>query len=173
MQGEAWFEVAPDAAKPFVVELKNVSVTVVGTKFNIDNYGDSNKVVVSVEEGKVKIQVGAQIFFLSAGEQAEIDCRNGEVLRKTLQPSGNVSAWANRVFVFDETPLSAVLPLLESTYGVRIQLSDQRLERCLLHARFNDETIEKIMAIIAETFSLRLTVVNGDYYLEGEGCGDE
>lgn len=172
MRGEAYFEVAPDPEKPFVVDVQNVVVTVMGTRFNIDNRSDSSKVIVSVEEGKVKVQVGGQTFYLTTGEELVIDCRSGHVQRAPLQPSGNVSAWANRLFVFDETPLSEVIPLLESTYGVRIRLSDKVLETCRLHTRFNDEAIENIMLVIAETFSLKLNVINGDYYLEGQGCGE-
>ncbi|MDX1910796.1 MAG: FecR domain-containing protein [Saprospiraceae bacterium] len=172
MHGEAYFEGAPDPKKPLLVDVHNGVGTVVGTRFNIDNRSDSSKVIVSVEEGKVKVQVGGQTFYLAAGEQAVIDCQGGQVQRSALRPSGNVSAWANRLFVFDETPLSQVIPLLESTYGVRIRLSDKVLENCRLHTRFNDEAIENIMLVIAETFSLKLNVINGDYYLEGQGCGE-
>jgi ferric-dicitrate binding protein FerR (iron transport regulator) len=170
MQGEAYFEVAHDTEKPFVIEVKQVEVTVVGTKFNIDGRSDSNKVVVSVEEGKVKVQNGGQTIYLVAGEQAVIDCQNGLIERKQLSPSGNVSAWANHQFVFDDVPLSEVIPILEKAYNARINLSNKELEKCRLHIRFNNEPIDRIIFLLAETFSLEIKSVNGQFYLDGPGC---
>lgn len=67
MQGEVFFDVAPDAAKPFVIDVRQVEVTVIGTKFNVDNFSDSNTIIVSVESGKVKVKSGSQVVFLTMG----------------------------------------------------------------------------------------------------------
>ncbi|MDO8368526.1 MAG: FecR domain-containing protein [Saprospiraceae bacterium] len=171
MRGEAYFDVAKNPEKPFVIEVQKVEVTVVGTRFNVDNRSDSTKVVVSVEEGRVKVQIGRQIEFLNAGEQATIDCSSGEILRSQLLPSGNVKAWFDRRFVFDDVPLSEVIPILEKTYNVQIELKNKDLGTCRLHTRFNNESIERIMSLIAETFSLQIESNNGRFSLDGAGCG--
>lgn len=170
MQGEAYFQVAHNPGKPFVIEAKQVEVTVVGTKFNINTRSDSTKVIVSVEEGRVRVQIGGAIAFLSAGEEASIDCLTGTITRRQLAVSGNVTAWANRQFVFDDVPLSEVIPLLEKVYQVDIRLENKDLERCRLHVRYNNEPIERILMLIAETFSLEIKSVNGQYLLDGAGC---
>lgn len=170
MSGEAYFEVAPNPEKPFIVEVQQVEVTVVGTKFNVDDQSDPGRVIVSVEEGKVQVRMGRQTELLLAGEQASIDGQSGQITKKQQKPSSNVSAWANRRFVFDETPLSEVIPLLEKTYQVKINLANKDLARCRLHVRFNNEPIERILLVIAETFSLELKTSNGQYTLDGPGC---
>ncbi len=170
MQGEAYFEVAPNAEKPFVIEVQQVEVTVVGTKFNIDNRSDPDWVIVSVEEGKVRVQSGKQIEFLTAGEQARIHQRGGKFERTQTTPSSNISAWANRQFVFDDVPLSEVIALLEKNYKVKINLVNQDLANCRLQSRFNNEPIERIIVVIAETFSLEIQHQNGQYFLDGPSC---
>jgi len=170
MRGEAYFEVAKNPEKPFVIEVAQVEVTVIGTRFNVDNRSDSTKVIVSVEEGKVKVQIGRQIIFLNAGEQATIDCSNEQIIRSKLLPSGNVKAWFDRKFVFDDVPLSEVIPILENAYNVKIELKNKDLGNCRLHAPFNNEPIERVLDLIAETFSLKVTSSSGIYLLDGAGC---
>lgn len=172
MSGEAYFQVAHDQEKPFVVEVKEVEVTVLGTKFNVDNQSDPNQVKVNVEEGRVKVQSKVQVEYLTAGEQALIDCQSGKITRSAAKLPSNTFAWASRQFYFDDTPLSEVIPMLEKSYNVHIRLSNPALANCRLHVRFNNDEIEKIMPVIAETFSLHLTVTNGQYFLEGEPCGN-
>jgi transmembrane sensor len=171
MRGEAYFEVAHDKAKPFVIAVKKVEVTVVGTKFNIDSRSDSTKVIVSVEEGRVRVQSGSEIVYLNAGEQASIDCSSGQIQQRKLAPSSNVKGWVDRRFVFDDVPLSEVIPILEDAYHVHIELKNKNLANCRLHTRFNDETIERVMELIAETFSIQIENNNGHYLLNGNGCG--
>ncbi|MFN0216806.1 MAG: FecR family protein [Saprospiraceae bacterium] len=171
MKGEAYFEVAHNASKPFTVEVQEVLVTVVGTKFNIDNRSDPDWVIISVEEGKVRVQSDTQTEFLIAGEQARINCKNRKMEKLQTSPSGNESAWANRQFTFDDVALSEVIPLLEKAYQVKITLTNKDLGDCRLHARFNDKSIERIVSIIAETFSLEVKYQNEQYFLDGNGCG--
>ena len=170
MRGEAYFEVTKNPAKPFIIAVKQVEVTVVGTRFNIDNRSDSTKVIVSVEEGRVKVQSGDQIIYLNAGEQASIDCQSGQMVRSRLSPSSNVIAWVNHQFVFDEVPLSEILPLLEGAYNVQIKLTNKELGKSRLHVRFNNEPIERILNVIAETMCLEVKKENGQYLLDGPGC---
>lgn len=170
MHGEAYFEVTKDPEKPFIIEVRAVEVTVVGTRFNVDNHSDSTKVVVSVEEGRVKVQIGTQIIYLNAGEQATIDCSNGEILRSSLPPAGNVKAWFDRRFIFDDVPLSEVIPILEKAYNVQIELKNKNLGNCRLHSRFNNEPISRVLSLISETFSLKIESNNSHYLLDGPGC---
>jgi transmembrane sensor len=172
LKGEAYFAVAPNPDRPFVVEVKEVAVTVLGTKFNVDNRSNATQVIVSVDEGKVKVQSAGNEKILIAGDQAIIDLKSGQINLRQTQPTENVTAWASKKFVYEDTPLSKVIPELEKVYQVKINLSNPALENCRLHVRFEQESIEHIMLVIAETFSLKLRVINGQFYLEGDACSD-
>ncbi|MCC7465814.1 MAG: FecR domain-containing protein [Saprospiraceae bacterium] len=172
LKGEAYFAVAPNPDRPFVVEVQEVAVTVLGTKFNVDNRSNSDQVIVSVDEGKVKVQSAGNEKTLLAGDQAIINLKNGQITLRQTQPTENVTAWASKNFIYEDTPLSKVIPELEKVYQVKINLTNPALENCRLHVRFEQESIEHILVVIAETFSLKLRVVNGQYYLEGDACSD-
>jgi ferric-dicitrate binding protein FerR (iron transport regulator) len=171
MRGEAYFQVVPNPEKPFVVDVQQVKITVIGTKFNVDNRSDSSKVIISVEEGKVRVQSGDQVLYLTVGDQATIDCVTGLISRKALQQASNMKGWIDRRFVFDDVPLSEVIPILENVYQVQIALKNKELGNCLLHARFNDEPIEQVLDVIKQTFSLQIENNNGRYQVDGAGCG--
>lgn len=171
MGGEAYFKVAKNPEKPFIIEVKQVEITVLGTQFNVDNRRDSTKVVVTVEEGRVRVQRGSQVIFLGAGEQAVIDCNSGQITRSTVTQTSNIKGWIDHRFVFDDVPLSEVVAILSKAYDVPIELNNKALGDCRLRARFNDEPIDRIINVIAETFSLEITHESDRYMLNGAGCG--
>ena len=81
----------------------------------------------------------------------------------------NIMAYANRQFVFEETDLQTVVEQLNAIYEKKISLSEN-LKNCRLTVNFQNEDIDTIADIIAET--LNLTVIPGEQIitLEGEGC---
>lgn len=174
LNGEAFFHVAKNPDQPFTVAVKTVEITVVGTQFNVDNRSDSTKVIVTVEEGKVKVESGGQVVFLAAGEQAVIDCGSNKILKYGVAPpnsTANIKGWVDHRFVFDDVPLAEVVAVLQKAYDTKITLENPALAQCRLRARFNDEPIDRVMQLIAETFSLTLKQHEGGYRLDGQSCG--
>ncbi len=169
LQGEAFFEVAHDAAKPFTVVVKNLEITAVGTAFNVDET-DAARVFVRMSEGKVRLISGSQTIFLTAGEEAVFDEKTGAISTQKMFPISPANGWLERRFDFDETPLSEVIPVLEKAYNVRISLKNNELGNCKLRTRFSNEPIERVIEVLAETFSLKIERVGGGYILDGAGC---
>ncbi|MBV6438458.1 MAG: DUF4974 domain-containing protein [Haliscomenobacteraceae bacterium CHB4] len=170
LHGEAYFEVNPDTARPFIVEVSEIEVRVVGTAFNVDNATDSSAVTVLVTEGKVRVSARGQSLLLLAGDGALYDKRTGTLSRMEAQQNPPAM---NRVFFFDATPLPDVIRQVEKAYGIKITLKNKALEKCVLTARYNNLPPERVLSLIAESFSLQLSKTeNGEYVLEGEGCGE-
>ncbi len=170
MRGEAFFKVTPDTTKPFVIAVQNLEVTVVGTAFNVDNSSDSSYVVVSVEEGKVQLKSKDQTLYLTAGQTASFSCKTNQMTRSQTPINPNVAAYKDRRFVFEETPLSEVVTALSKAYATPILLKNSRLANCKLRVRYNNESLARIMELLAETFTLRIEKKEGIYYLDGNGC---
>jgi transmembrane sensor len=170
LHGEAYFEVKPDTTRPFIVEVEELEVRVVGTAFRVDNSSIAASVTVVVAEGKVRVSARGQSLMLLAGEAAQYDKTKGSLMRIDLQQT---PASENRVLRFDATPLREVVQQFEKVYGLKIILKNKNLENCPLTARYNNLPPERVLNLIAESFSLRLSKTeNGEYVLDGAGCGE-
>lgn len=172
LSGEGYFKIAPDQTRPFVVEVAQLEVTVVGTAFNVDALTENNTVEVTVTEGKVRLKSDRQTELLLPGESAIYDKASGQITRQTA-PNVNVKAWQDRRFVFDNTPLQAVIQHLNAVYNINISLKNKALEQCPLTARFDNQPLERILDILADTFSFTLerngnNIVLADGQCEGE-----
>jgi transmembrane sensor len=115
--GEAYFEVAKDRARRFVVRGSGVTTEVLGTHFNVNNYKDDGLVKVTLMEGKVKTIAAGDFALLSPGQQAQVD-RSVKVTEKV--DLEEVMAWKNGVFSFKGTSIVTLLQELSRWYDLEI-----------------------------------------------------
>ena len=169
LSGEAYFQVAHDSIRPFVVEAEQLEITVVGTEFNVENKVSEGKVTVSVTSGKVLLKSSAQSALLLANEQAIFDITSKKIER-IQKPSPNVLAYKTRVFSFDNTNLGSVIEQLNEVYETNISLKNKDLANCPLTTNFNNLPLDQILEIIAESFSLSIERGQDTIALDGEPC---
>lgn len=171
LEGEAFFEVAHDTVRPFVVEVQDLEVIVVGTAFTVDNTTEPDKVVVTVTEGKVRVSRNGQSLLLTPGEQATCNLTSGTLVRTT--PAQGVPDLQSRMFRFEATPLGTVIQQLSKAYGVTIVLKNKQLETCPLTARYLNLPLERVLELVSQSFSISVEKVENGYTLDGESCGEE
>ena len=120
--GEAYFEVAHNAAMPFVVKRGETSVTVLGTHFNVNAYDDETSIKVTLLQGAVKVEKGSLSGLLKPGQQAQIESKikiNGDV------DVDEVMAWKNGEFQFGEAEdIHAVMRQIARWYDVNIEYKE-------------------------------------------------
>ena len=165
MEGEAFFSVRPDKEKPFVVHAGGASVTVIGTSFNIKVMVDSIEVIV--ETGKVEIAQGGTRVGVRAHERAIIS-KGDVVLVQENDHNKLYNYYRTNEFECEGTPLWRIVEKLNEVYKVHIVIGDQNLKDLPLTVTFRNESLDKILNIIAATFkSYRMTVVRrgGDIIL--------
>lgn len=168
LHGEAYFKVQPDTIRPFIVEVQELEVRVVGTAFKVDEPADADSVSVVVTEGKVRVSARGQALLLEAGQSALYNKKSGSLVLLTASQN---PVTENRVLRFDATPLREVIQQIETMYGIKIILKNKALEGCLLNARYNNLPPERVMNLIAESFSMQLSrSENGEFVLDGEAC---
>jgi ferric-dicitrate binding protein FerR (iron transport regulator) len=171
LSGEAYFAVTPDKEKPFVIEVQQLEVKVVGTEFNVDNRSEPGRVKVSVTSGKVQLTAGAQTILLVAGEQAVYESASGNIVR-SARTDENVLAYKNRMFRYNATPLKQVVQELSDVYGVDISLKNKVLENCQLYARYDNLELDRVLELVSESFSLTVERKGDQILLDGTGCGE-
>ncbi|HET6996597.1 MAG TPA: FecR domain-containing protein, partial [Chitinophagaceae bacterium] len=119
--GEAYFEVTHDPGRPFVVSKGLISVTVLGTHFNVNAYDDEADIKVTLLEGSVKVSelTTHHSQLIKPGEQG-IAMNNGELTVKNDVDMEQVMAWKNGRFQFNEADLQTVLRQVARWYDVEI-----------------------------------------------------
>ena len=173
LQGEAYFEVAPNPEKPFIVEVASLEVKVLGTAFNVDNLSAPGKVLISVTHGRVQVLNGGQNLILVANQAAEFDQQSGVLRLRQLDPDANILAYKSKQFRFQGTRLEQVARQLEQAYGVPILLGNPALRDCPLSANYNNLPLNRALQLIADSFSLTLEQKpDGSYLLNGNSCGE-
>jgi hypothetical protein len=119
LTGEAYFEVAEDAAHPFFVKVNNMTVQVLGTHFNINAYKDEKLFTTTLVQGAVRVVSGSQRITLAAGEQTTLDQHNGH-LKRSAGDAEDAIAWKNGIFTFKNDELSAVMRDISRWYDVEV-----------------------------------------------------
>lgn len=118
--GEAYFEVAHDKTKPFIVHVpgnnNGMDVQVLGTHFNINAYKEAAVIKTTLLQGSVKIKQGTIETLLKPGQQALVSNGTAQVL-KAVDVKAAV-AWKNGLFNFDNADIMAVMDQLTKWYNV-------------------------------------------------------
>lgn len=168
LQGEAYFEVQRDEERPFVVETENVTVTVLGTAFEVSAFDTSASVLVRVRHGKVRVVADGDSVVLEAGGFARYN-KGAHLLERLAAPPAAV--FGERIIQFQEAPMVTVVEQLQKLFPVRVELANEGMGRCTLTATFEDEPIDYILRVIADTYGFTLTQGSpGTYLLNGPGC---
>lgn len=168
LQGEAYFEVQRDEERPFVVETDDVTVTVLGTAFEVSAFDTSNSVLVRVRHGKVRVVAEGDSVILQAGGYARYN-KTAHMLERLAAPP--VEMFGERIIQFNEAPMTTVVDQLQKLFNVKVELANEGLKKCTLTATFEDEPIDYILRVIADTYQLKLTQgAPGTYVLDGAGC---
>ncbi len=124
LSGEAYFEVAHDARRPFRVLVNQVTVDVLGTSFNINSYADEATINTTLLEGAVKVNSKKGSIQLAPGEQSQIS-PNGNVKKVTGVNTAEITAWKEGYFQFESTDLTTVLRQFSHWYDVEIVYEGQ------------------------------------------------
>lgn len=122
LEGEAYFEVAKDQTKPFIVESKTVETLALGTAFNVHAFPDSKVVKVSLLEGEVRVhQVGntEEAVVLNPGRQLIVEPETQSSLESSFNHE-EVIGWKDGKLVFRNASFQEVTQRLERWYGVHI-----------------------------------------------------
>ena len=118
--GETYFEVAPDAAAPFIVRTARQEIKVLGTRFNVNAYTDEPVVSTTLLDGAVSITSGNTSRIIKPGQQLSTQYATGEVAVSTVN-TDNITAWTSGKFRFDNSDLKTVMRQLARWYDVEIE----------------------------------------------------
>ncbi|MBO9202949.1 MULTISPECIES: FecR family protein [Niastella] len=121
--GEAYFEVAHDPNKPFIVHVtdqkgQGMDVQVLGTHFNINAYDDEAVIKTTLLEGSVQIKLNDYQTLLTPGQQSQVGNGAPQVIKNVNVDA--VVAWKNGLFSFENTDIGVVMRQLTKWYDIEV-----------------------------------------------------
>ncbi|MRT94671.1 FecR family protein [Ancylomarina sp. 16SWW S1-10-2] len=151
LEGEAFFDVARDETKPFVIRLENSKVQVLGTSFNIQAYPEDEQISTSVLTGRVAFEASkAESLILLPGNKGIINKGRNSIDKLNVDNSKDI-AWMEKALYFKNASFSEMSKSIYRMYGVKIKLVDGSLEDLRITAEFENENIDEIFKILEMT----------------------
>lgn len=159
LEGEGYFRVAINEKMPFIVKTGRFDVRVLGTRFDVKSYPTDEIVSVSVESGKVQVDLPEAMMRLTAKEQVLINTTSGEYNKK--REEREVAAWIKGSLRFNSTPIRDVAKELERVYNCRITFApDQKFDNSIT-GEHDNKSLEAVLQSIQ--------FISGDIKYKKEG----
>jgi len=156
VNGEAWFEVKKDPARPFYVHASGMKIQVYGTRFNVKAYPDED-VKTSLLEGSVKVTAGKQNLSLKPGEQAVLKKKK---LQKVTDPGAikKATAWKNGVFIFENDDLKSIIGQLCRSYNLEVEYKGGELpDKTFVGTFYQKNPVEYILDYLHDRSGIKFT----------------
>ena len=151
LQGEAYFEVAHNVKKPFLVDVGCYTVKVLGTKFNVAAYSGNVYSYTSLKEGKVLIidnQEGHKVLSeLKPGTQLGYNKKTGDYSVKSIDINA-IATWSLNQIVIRDQKLETVAEMLSSKYGYTFDITNSKIEKLKYNITIEKEPLDEILSDI-------------------------
>ena len=153
--GNVFFDVAHDKTSPFIINIDQVSVLVVGTSFNIKHLNEQTEIIV--ETGIVKVSLGKNEISLHKGEKVVID-KNSDQLIKRENADQLYNYYRSKTFVTDNTPLWRLIEVLNEEYGSEIIIKDGAIKNLTVNTTLKTtSSLDHNLRIICDPNNLIIT----------------
>jgi ferric-dicitrate binding protein FerR (iron transport regulator) len=119
LEGEAYFEIAPNASMPFHVTVNQMKVEVLGTHFNINSYKDESYVVTTLEEGAVRVHANNKVQTLLPGQQS-LSNEAGALLVRPADLA-TALAWKNGRMYFNDADIPTIMRQVARWYNIKVK----------------------------------------------------
>lgn len=162
--GEVYFDVARDTAHPFVVEMTNLDVEVLGTSFNVRDYADEDYVEATLVSGKIKVNAGKESCILEPNYQAVLDKKNNTLETKEVDVSEFVD-WKSGKLNVRNRRLEDILNRLSKWYDVYVFYVNEEAKDIRFYANIDrysnmNELLDKFEKTGQVEFRVKGNVIN-------------
>lgn len=151
LDGEAYFTVKKDATRPFIVKASQVSVKVLGTRFNVKAYPDEERITTTLTSGKVEVNTPTESpQILRPNEQLTFNRKTSHIRIATI-PAADTDSWVTGKLIFTNASLSEIQQTLERRYNVVIQNRTSPSVTTRYTVRFlQNENLEQVLNVLAD-----------------------
>ncbi len=158
LQGEAYFKVAELKNRPFIIQLENAEVTVLGTSFNVKAYPEEDSIKITLDEGSIAFHnnLDHSRTLLTPGQTLAFNKQTGA---SRLYEQPNAFTWTSNQIVFQNTPFREIARVLERTYDVTFHVQNQDAYQFAFTFTSNpNEPLENILKDFERVSSLKFNI---------------
>lgn len=167
LTGEAYFNVAHNEDKPFILHTQNLDIRVLGTQFNVESYEENNLTEVVLVEGAVALQENnnqSNSATLSPNQIGRFKHGSATITVNEVK-TYLYTSWVNGKLIFRNEKFNDILKALERSFNIEIANSNQHLGNEVFNATFNNETIQDILSYFKETHNIDYYIKNNTVYI--------
>lgn len=179
LDGEAYFDVAHDASRPFLVYTNALTTRVLGTSFFIKAYKGQKESVVSVQAGKVSVYTNLsndsglepqQEVILSPNEEVVYNAGDQLTLKKLVNTPQVILPYPTLKNRYTNAPVIDILASLEENYGIDIRYDSTLLLNCTLTSDMSEEGFYEQIRIICNALGAQYKVEETVVVIDASGC---
>ncbi|MVM32023.1 DUF4974 domain-containing protein [Spirosoma sp. HMF4905] len=184
LNGEAFFDVVRNPAKPFLIYANQTVTKVLGTSFLVRAFEEEKAVTVTVRTGRVSVYTKQDFekaqksglrriegIILTPNQQMTYNLNDGRLQKALVEkPTALIPESVSHEQVFEDTPVAKVFATVEQTYGVKLIYNEGDLSACLVNLTFLNENLLERLDIICETIGASYEVLDGQIVINSKGC---
>jgi transmembrane sensor len=177
--GEAFFDVAKDREKPFIIHSAHFTTRVLGTSFNIKAYENDESQEVAVVTGKVVVSVKENSankineVVLKPSQKVIYSTRDNSFLGSPDEEDvSTYSSLAASKLAFNETSLGDIIMVLNAAHDANISLAKESMKNCVITADLTNENLETSIAILSKAINAEYAITEKGILLDGNGCSE-
>jgi len=171
LEGEAYFDVTHNPAKPFIVHASNVSTRVLGTAFSVKAYRALPTVTVTVARGKVRVnEKEKQLGVLTPDQQLVFEKGNHSVRNETVN-SSFATAWKQGDFILTGAYFGEIMLAIANRYNVEVIYDHKVFSNCQNSIHFTkNESLAEVLSVLKEIQEINYTIKNNQIIITGKPC---
>ena len=161
--GEGYFSVKHDEKLPFSVSSKDLTVKVLGTKFNFRDYPEDEVAEIMLEQGSVKLDnkltKDQHSHIMIPGQKVILDKRTGKLTAESCDVN-TISQWSNGLIVFNDATLDEIAKRIERSYNIKVQISSKAMKKYRFNGDFvrQEQSLKEVLDALAATNKLHYRI---------------
>lgn len=163
LSGEAYFDVTKNESNPFIVNVDDLEVRVLGTQFNVSAYSEDEYIDVVLVEGSVNLnkrdRIEGDVVELSPGQKGSYK-QNSDSITVNEVNASLYTSWMQGHLVFRDLTFNSILTKLERHYNIEIENTNMELGREIFNASFDNVEVEKVLSYFNDTHKIEYLIEN-------------
>ena len=151
LEGEAYFDVAKNKKIPFVVNASEMSITAVGTEFNVRNYSDEDEVCTTLVEGKVIASTLGCDISLTYGQEAVLNRNSGEMSFAVVSDLNHMVPWRSNEMLLDGESLDNLSRILSRMYNVDVYFENDSIKTYTYTGLIRNNSLQNVLELVSNT----------------------